>query len=146
MFHKDFSEFIELLNKHQIEYLLVGGYALGIHGHPRYTGDLDIWIKPESANADKVLAALQDFGFAELGLSRQDLIKVGNVIQLGYPPLRIDLITKPDGVEFEDSYKNRLQLEHDGLTLHVISLDDFKRNKAASGRPKDIADLESLKE
>ena len=144
MFHKDFSEFIELLNNHNVEYLLVGGYALGVHGHPRYTGDLDIWIKPEGKNAQKVLKVLQEFGFAELELDETDLTKIGNVIQLGYPPLRIDLLTQPDGVDFDDSYAKRMQLDYSGLMLHVISLEDFKKNKAASGRPKDLADLQSL--
>jgi hypothetical protein len=144
MFHKDFKEFIELLNKHEVEYLLVGGYALGIHGYPRYTGDLDIWIKPETANAQKVLAVLKEFGFAELGLSESDFTKIGNVIQLGYPPLRIDLLTQPDGVEFEGSFSRRLDLDYNDLLIHVIGLEDFKKNKAASGRPKDISDLQNL--
>lgn len=125
MFHKDFKEFIELLNKHEVEYLLVGGYALGIHGYPRYTGDLDIWIKPETANAQKVLAVLQEFGFAELGLSESDFTRIGNVIQLGYPPLRIDLLTQPDGVEFEGSFARRLDLDYNDLLIHVIGLEDF---------------------
>nr|CAA6829468.1 MAG: Predicted nucleotidyltransferase [uncultured Thiotrichaceae bacterium] len=144
MFHKDFSEFIELLNNHKVEYLLVGGYALGIHGYPRYTGDLDIWIKPEPKNAQKVIKVLHEFGFAELDLDESDLTRIGNVIQLGYPPLRIDLLTQPDGVNFADSYAQRMELDYGGLMLHVISLGDFKKNKAASGRPKDLADLQSL--
>lgn len=144
MFHRDFREFIELLNNHGVEYLLIGGYALGIHGYPRYTGDMDIWVKPAPDNANKVLDVLQAFGFGELDLTEEDFTKLGNVVQLGYPPLRIDLLTKPDGVEFSESFANRLQLEHDRLLIHVISLEDFKKNKAASGRPKDLEDLRSL--
>lgn len=103
MFQRDFKEFIELLNNHGVEYLLVGGYALAIHGHPRYTGDMDIWVKPDAENAAKVMAVLEDFGFGELDLTTEDFTKLGNVVQLGYPPLRIDLLTQPDGVEFADS-------------------------------------------
>lgn len=145
MFHRDFKEFIELLNNHGVEYLLVGGYALGIHGYPRYTGDMDIWVKPEQINAEKVMAVLEAFGFGELNLSTDDFTKLGNVIQLGYPPLRIDLLTQPDGVDFPSSYSQRLDVEYGGLTVHVISLEDFKKNKAASGRPKDLEDLRNLK-
>jgi len=144
MFHRDFKEFIELLNNHGVEYLLVGGYALGIHGYPRYTGDMDIWVKPEQINAEKVMAVLEAFGFGELDLSTDDFTKLGNVIQLGYPPLRIDLLTQPDGVDFHNSYSQRLDVEYGSLTVHVISLEDFKKNKAASGRPKDLEDLRSL--
>ncbi|MGV6851045.1 MAG: DUF6036 family nucleotidyltransferase [bacterium] len=146
MLHKDFREFIELLNNHKVEYLLVGGYALGIHGYPRYTGDMDIWVKPEQENALRVLGVLEAFGFGELELTESDFIKPGNVIQLGYPPLRIDLLTRPDGVDFSESYSRRLDIEHNELMLHVISLEDFKKNKAASGRPKDIEDLRNLEE
>ena len=144
MFHRDFREFIELLNSHNVEYLLVGGYALGIHGYPRYTGDMDIWVKPVPENAQKVLNVLAEFGFGDLDLGIEDFTKQGNVIQLGYPPLRIDLLTQPDGVEFVDSYANRMDLEHNNLLIHVISLKDFKINKAASGRPKDLEDLRNI--
>lgn len=145
MFQRDFKEFIELLNNHAVEYLLVGGYALAIHGHPRYTGDMDIWVKPDEENAAKVMAVLEDFGFGELDLTTEDFTKLGNVVQLGYPPLRIDLLTQPDGVEFVDSYTQRLDVAYGGVTVHVISLEDFKKNKAASGRPKDLEDLRCLK-
>lgn len=87
---------------------------------------------------------LQEFGFAGLGLSESDFTKTGNVIQLGYPPLRIDILTQPDGVEFDSSFARRLDLDYNGLLIHVIGLDDFKKNKAASGRPRDIADLQNL--
>ena len=145
MFHRDFKEFIELLNNHKVEYLLVGGYALGIHGYPRYTGDMDIWVKPTPENAARVLGVLDEFGFGELDLGEADFVKPGNVIQLGYPPLRIDLLTQPDGVDFSDSYTNRMDLEYESLIIHVISLEDFKANKAASARPKDLEDLRNMK-
>lgn len=132
MFHKDFKEFIELLNKNSVEYLLVGGYALGIHGYPRYTGDMDIWVKPTSDNAQKILTTLQDFGFGDLEIKQDDFTKLGNVIQLGYPPLRIDLLTQPDGVEFDSSYAQRLDLAYNDLLIHVISLEDFKKKTTSS--------------
>lgn len=144
MFHQDFKEFIELLNKHKVEYLLIGGYALGIHGHPRYTGDMDIWVNPERKNAEKVLDVLKEFGFGELDVKEDDFIKPGNVIQLGYPPLRIDLLTQPNGVTFPESYSRKLEIIHNNMNLHVISLEDFKKNKEASGRPKDLEDLRNL--
>lgn len=144
MFHRDFKEFIELLSKQKAEYLLIGGYALGIHGYPRYTGDMDIWINPTTENAQRVLGVLEEFGFGELDLTEADFIKPGNVIQLGYPPLRIDLITQPDGVEFAGSYTRRMELDYEGLKIPVIGLEDFKQNKEASARPKDLEDLRNI--
>lgn len=145
MWSRDFKEFVVLLNRHDVEYLLVGGYALGIHGYPRYTGDLDVWVDPTAENAKKMVEVMDDFGFASLGLKESDFAVSGNVIQLGYPPFRIDVITRADGVNFEDCYRNRLVIEHDGVELSVIGLEDFKKNKKACGRPKDIMDLESLR-
>ncbi len=93
MFSQDFKEFVSLLIKYNVEYLIVGGYAVGVHGHPRYTGDLDIWINPTHENAEKVIISVNEFGFGSFGLHVNDFTKVGNLIQLGYPPLRIDLLT-----------------------------------------------------
>lgn len=93
MFSQDFKEFIELLAKNKVEYLIVGGYAVGIHGYPRYTGDLDVWVNPTEQNSALVLKAVDEFGFPSFKLTQNDFSKPGNVIQLGYPPLRIDLIT-----------------------------------------------------
>jgi hypothetical protein len=145
MWSQDFKEFVELLNRHEVEYLLVGGYALGIHGYPRYTGDLDIWINPTHENAVKMLDVMNEFGMSSLNLSAGDFAYSGNVIQIGYPPFRIDVITKPDGVDFDECFKNKISVEYQGVQLHVIGLEDFKKNKLASGRPKDLFDLESLK-
>jgi hypothetical protein len=144
MWSQDFKEFVELLNKHEVEYLIVGGYALGIHGYPRYTGDLDIWINPTIKNAHKMVKVMEDFGFSSLGLTEKDFSENGNVIQMGYPPFRIDVITKPDGVNFEDCYKNKLLVDYEGVQMTVIGFEDFKKNKNASGRPKDIQDLNNL--
>ncbi|MDS4030485.1 MAG: hypothetical protein RKO66_10480 [Candidatus Contendobacter sp.] len=144
MLSQDFKEFVELLNKHNVEYLIVGGYAVGIHGYPRYTGDLDIWINITVENARKVVKVLNDFGFSSFGLTEVDFTKPNNIIQMGYPPFRIDVLTKIDGVDFGDCYKNKMVVEYDGVTLDVIGMNDLKRNKRASGRSKDIDDLENL--
>jgi hypothetical protein len=146
MLSKDFKEFVELLNANAVEYLIVGGYALAVHGQPRYTGDLDLWLGPGRANVDRVLDCLGRFGFGSLGLAAADFEQPDAVIQLGYPPVRIDLLTTIDGVTFADCYPRRQMVTVAGLPLPILSLDDFKANKRASGRPKDLADLHSLDE
>ncbi len=146
MLSRDFKEFVELLNSRRVEYLVVGGYALAAHGHPRYTGDLDIWLRGSPDNIDRLLHALADFGFASLGLKPADFQSPDAVVQLGFPPARIDLLTRIDGVQFDACYARRLEVEIAGLTLPLIGLEDFKTNKRASGRLKDLADLESLDE
>jgi hypothetical protein len=144
MLTPDFKEFAALLNSNQVEYLVVGGYALAAYGHPRYTGDLDFWIGTAADNADRVLAALAQFGFGSLGIRREDLTEPGQVIQMGFPPARIDLLTSIDGVSFAPCYQRRLVVDVDGLQLGFIALDDFKINKKAVGRHRDLADLEIL--
>lgn len=146
MLSQDFKEFVELLNKKEVEYLIVGGYAVGIHGYPRYTGDLDIWINATRQNARKMVAVLTEFGFDSFGLTEKDFTKLGNVIKMGYPPFRIDILTTIDGVRFKDCYKNKIVVLHDGITLDVIGIEDLRRNKKVSGRLKDIDDLENLKD
>ncbi len=144
MLTPDFKEFAELLNSNGVEYLVVGGYALAAYGHPRYTGDLDFWIGTATDNADRVLTALSQFGFGSLGIKREDLTRPEQVIQMGFPPARIDLLTSIDGVSFVECYERRTILEVDGLQLGFIALDDFKTNKRTVGRHKDLADLEAL--
>ncbi len=144
MLTSDFKEFAELLNSNAVEYLVVGGYALAAYGQPRYTGDLDFWVGTDPANADRVLTALEQFGFGALGISRQDLTAPNRVIQLGYPPRRIDLLSSIDGVDFAQSFGRRMTVPIDGISLHFISLEDFKTNKRAVGRHQDLADLEAL--
>ncbi|CAN5619745.1 nucleotidyl transferase AbiEii/AbiGii toxin family protein [soil metagenome] len=144
MFSQDFREFIELLIKNKAEYLIVGGYAVGIHGHPRYTGDLDVWLNATPLNADRILLSLNDFGFSSFKLTQEDFTKPGNVIQLGYPPLRIDLLTAIDGVTFEDCFTNRKEVVIDGLTVNFIGYKDLLKNKKESGRPRDIDDIDHL--
>ena len=143
MLNRDFKEFAELLNARGVDYLVVGGYALAAHGHPRYTGDIDFWISPTPKNIDRLLAALNAFGFGSLGLTPADFTD-DSVIQLGVPPRRIDLLTRVDGVEFDACWHRRESMQVNGIIFHFIGLEDFKANKRAAGRMKDLADLEAL--
>lgn len=122
----------------------MGGYAVAAHGHPRYTADLNIWVWTAAENAAGLLEALTDFGFGAVDLVAADFTEPGRVVQLGYPPVRIDLLTSIDGVEFEECFDRRVDVDLDGLTVPFIGLDDLRRNKAASGRPQDLADLDGL--
>ena len=140
----DFREFAASLNAHEVRYLVVGGYAVAFHGHPRYTKDLDIWIDREPHNADRLLLALADFGFGSVGLTAQDFLEPGQVVQLGYPPNRIDLITRLEGVDFAACYPRRETLEVEGVLVAFIDLEHLKQNKRAIGRYQDLADLEKL--
>jgi Nucleotidyl transferase of unknown function (DUF2204) len=143
MLNRDFKEFAELLNARGVDYLVVGGYALAAHGHPRYTGDIDFWVRPAPDHVARLLEVLSDFGFGSLGLSAVDFTG-DTVVQLGQPPRRIDLLTAIDGVAFDACFARREQVELAGVLLNIIGLDDFKANKRAVGRLKDLADLESL--
>jgi hypothetical protein len=144
--NKDFREFIALLNANKVKYLIVGGYAVGFHGYPRYTKDLDIWILVSEENAEYILAALNQFGFGSMDLKREDFLNPENFIQLGYPPNRIDLVMSCDGLEFESSYQSKITIEADGIEINFIDLDNLRKNKLASGRPQDLADLDNLKD
>jgi len=124
--------------------MIVGGYAVGIHGHPRYTGDLDIWLLPDQENAIKILNAIKDFAFGSLDIKTSDLTKEDSIIQLGYPPLRIDLLTSIDGVQFDDCYPNKKEIEMEGLPVQFIGYADLIKNKKASGRHQDLGDIENL--
>ncbi len=126
--------------------MIVGGYALAIHGHPRYTKDIDVWILIDDENARKVIQTLNDFGFSELGLNEEDFLTPGNVIQLGYPPNRIDILTQATGVDFQECYLRRLQIEIDGVMINIIDIENLKKNKRATGRLQDLADMEKLEE
>jgi hypothetical protein len=144
MLNQDFKEFIQFLNDNHVQYLVVGGYAVAIHGHPRYTKDIDIWIETSLDNANNLLQALEQFGFSSLGLQTQDFLTPDQIIQLGYPPNRIDLLTNIDGIVFEDCYPLRLEVLIDDVLVTFIDLDNLKKNKKASGRLQDLADLENL--
>jgi predicted nucleotidyltransferase len=144
MLSSDFREFIRLLNNNEVKYLVVGGYAVGIHGHPRYTGDLDIWLLPDKENAFKSLKSLDEFGFGSLEITETDLMKEGTVIQLGQPPLRIDLLNSIDGVSFHECYPNKKTVSIDGLEVNFIGYNDLIKNKKATGRHQDLGDIENL--
>jgi hypothetical protein len=142
---RDFREFVESFTAHDVRYLIVGGYALAAHGVPRATGDFDAWVWLDSDNASRTVAALEDFGFGGLGLTVDDFIEPGRIVQLGYPPHRIDILTTIDGVDFAAAWERRVIVDLGGLTLSVIGLDDLIRNKVAADRPQDRADVEQLR-
>jgi predicted nucleotidyltransferase len=140
----DFKEFLQLLNVHEVRYLIVGGYAVAFHGHPRYTKDLDVWLWVDPTNSKKIVSALNDFGFDSLGLTEQDFLNPVNVFQLGYPPVRIDLAMSISGVEFDSCFTHKVVTEIDGISVNFIGLEDLKVNKRASGRYIDLDDIENL--
>jgi predicted nucleotidyltransferase len=142
---KDFEDFVALLNKHHVDYMIVGGYALAFHGKPRHTGDLDIWIDISNDNAEKVTAVIADFGMRSLGIEKEDFLQKGIITQIGYPPLRIDILNEIDGVDFKEAYISKLIIDVDGLMINYIGLDDLIKNKTSSGRQQDLTDVNSLK-
>lgn len=144
MINKNFKEFAQLLNANHVEYMVVGGYAMWAYGHPRYTGDIDFWIKPEAENARRLLCCLEEFGFGSLNLKQQEFEQVDAVIQLGFPPARIDLMTSISGVQFDEAFAHRIVVNLDGLELSVIGLQEFIVNKKAIGRHKDLGDIEAV--
>jgi hypothetical protein len=140
----DFKEFVALLNAHDVRFMVVGGYAVAFHGHPRYTKDLDLWVEREPENASRLIAALQEFGFGSVGLKTGDFLEPDQIIQLGYPPNRIDLITNLKGVEFAVCYEARVVVEIEKVPVPFIDLEHLKQNKRAVDRNQDRADLEQL--
>ena len=146
MFTKDFTDFINLLNQYQVEYMVVGGYAVGYYGYPRYTGDLDIWIRISEGNAAKMLVVLNEFGVSIPGLKKEDFMRENPLsgVHFGREPLRIDILSTIDGVKFEDCYVNRQTTNFDGTSINYIHYNDLKKNKLSSGRTRDKADIEEL--
>ncbi|MCH7976086.1 MAG: hypothetical protein IIC18_05980 [Bacteroidetes bacterium] len=144
MLNQNFREFVGLLNEHEVRYLIVGGHAVAAHGHPRYTDDLDVWVECTPENARLLIQVLDDFGFSSLGLAENDFSEPDNVIQLGFPPQRIDLLTGLSGVSFKECYPARERFQHNGLTLAIIGLECLRKNKKAVGRHQDLGDLENL--
>jgi len=144
MFSKDFKEFIQLLNKNQVEYLVVGGYAVGFHGYPRYTGDIDIWINPLKSNVNKMASVLEEFGFSPQHFNIDDFRIKDNIVRIGFPPNRIDLMISIDGVIFDDCYPNRLVFDLGEAKVNFIGFKDLIKNKKACNRTKDKIDLENL--
>ena len=143
---KDFRDLLELFNENNVKYIVVGGYALAYHGVPRYTGDIDLWTATSVENAQNILQALKQFGFGSTKLTIDDLTGDNQIVQLGYPPVRIDIITSVDGLDWERAFYNSIETSYGDVTIRLISLSDFIKNKKASGRHKDLADLEALGE
>jgi len=138
----DFKEFLALLNAAQIEYLLVGGYAVSYYGYPRPTGDMDVWVAMDAAKAEKLAEVVKAFGFTSV--TSASFLKPGNIVRMGVPPMRIEVLNTLSGVQFGPSYIRREIAEIDGLTVPVMAREDLLRNKAAAGRLKDLNDLEHL--
>jgi predicted nucleotidyltransferase len=141
---RDSREFIELLNSRGVDYLIVGAHSLAYHGRPRYTGDLDILIRPTIDNAAKLIAVLTEFGFGDAGFKESDLIEPAQVLQLGRPPNRIDLLTGLSGITVDEAFADRLAADIDGLHVFVLSRENLIRNKRAVARPRDLADIAEL--
>jgi hypothetical protein len=143
--NKDWREFIELLNSNGVDYLVVGALAVAFHGFPRYTGDLDLLVRPTEDNAERVLRALSEFGFGKLGIQAADLSSPGVVVQLGVVPNRIDLLTAISGVSFEEAWATHSEAELEGIATHFIGRGALIRNKEQTGRAKDLGDAEELR-
>ena len=142
--HKDFKELLELLNSHKVEYLVVGGYALAFHGVPRFTGDIDLFVKPEDANAKRILSVLDEFGFGSLNFSESDFTLPDTVVQLGVPPVRVDIMTSLTGVSWEKAEAGKIRGSYGTTVVSFISKKDLIANKKALGRNKDLAEIEAL--
>jgi hypothetical protein len=140
----DSKEFIELLNSRGVEYVIVGAHSLAFHGRPRYTGDLDILVRPSQENAEKIAAVLTEFGFAESGFKSSDFLEPDQMIQLGRVPNRIDLLTGISGVATNEVFAKKISTELSGLPVFILSKDLLIQNKRAVGRPQDLADLDAL--
>ena len=133
-----------MLNSHQVEYLLIGGYAVSYHGYPRTTADIDIWVAIQKENAEKVVAVLKEFGFGTPQLTADLFLRENQIIRMGNPPMRIELMTTISGVRFEECYSERIIDIIDNVEVQIINLEHLRRNKQASGRQKDLDDLEHL--
>jgi hypothetical protein len=142
--YPDFKELLLAFNAHDVEYLIVGAHALAAHGHVRATKDLDLWVRPEVSNAQRVLKALSDFGAPLRDLTADDLSREETIFQIGVPPLRIDVITSIDGVEFMEAWPQRLETLFGGVAAYVISRQHLIQNKRAAARLQDLADVEQL--
>jgi predicted nucleotidyltransferase len=142
--HPDFKDFLRLLNSHDVRYLVVGGYAVGYHGYPRATGDMDIWIELSEKNSKKVASAFRDFGMPNEAISEGLFLEANKVIRMGESPVRLEVITSASGIDFKECFSNREVLEIDGIPINFISLEDLKKNKRVTGRFKDMEDLEHL--
>jgi len=145
MLNKDYKEMLQLLSEEQVDFIIVGAYALGAHGYPRATGDIDIWVKPNNTNSRRLYKALARFGAPLEQIEIDDFSMEGIIFQIGVIPRRIDIITKIDGVTYEEADEDKITVEVEGLMLPVISLDKLIKNKMATGREKDELDIKTLK-
>ncbi len=141
---RDFKEFLKLLDKHGVEYLLIGGYAVSYYGYPRPTSDMDVWIAMHPDNASRITAAVREFGFSTPELNEQLFMERGSIVRMGQPPMRLEILNAIDGVEFKQAFKGRTIDKIDGQVVNLISLKHLKLNKKAAGRPKDLDDLSKL--
>jgi hypothetical protein len=141
---KDYRDFIQSLNESKVEYLIVGGYAVIHYGYPRLTIDIDIWINPTKENAQRVYSALEYFEYPMEKVNLEDFFTPDQVFQIGRAPVRIDLLTSIEGVDFESAFKNKITVKDNGMDIPIIGIDDLKKNKKAVGRHKDLDDLEKL--
>jgi len=144
LLNQDFRDLLFEFNAHDVEFLVVGAHALAAHGHVRATKDLDVWVRPEEGNAARVMQALQAFGAPVHGITESDFATLGVTFQIGVEPVRIDIITAIDGVDFERAWNNRVAAEYGGVVVFVLSRDDLIVNKRTSARPQDLADVEAL--
>ncbi len=143
---QDFKELLTLLNVHKVEYIIVGAHALAYHGSPRYTGDMDIYVRPNTENARQIMKALTEFGFGSVGLSEADFSEPDKVVQLGYPPVRIDIITSVSGVSWDEVFSGKVAGSYGNVPLYYMGRQQYILNKRALDRKKDLADLEALGE
>ena len=141
---KDWREFLELLNSRGAEYVIVGAQSLAFHGRPRYTGDLDVLVRSTPANARILVDLLNDFGFAACGFKESDFLEPEQLIQLGRAPARIDLLTSISGLTTDEAFATKIPAELDGVPVFILSKEALIQNKRAVGRPRDIADLDTL--
>lgn len=144
--NKDFADFLQLLNKHGVDYMVVGGYALAFHGKPRQTGDLDIWIDNAKGNAAKMMQVIKEFGFGSLGIVEADFLKKDSIVQLGYPPVRIDILNAIDGVRFREAVAGCMKEKIAGVLIPFIGKDDFIKNKQAAARSQDLSDIKEIQQ
>jgi len=142
----DFRDLLELFSAHAVEYVIVGGYALAFHGAPRFTADLDILVKGSPENAQRILSALAEFGFKSVGLKADDFQDPEKVVQLGVPPVRVDILTSLTGVSWEEAFSGKIEGRYGNVTVHFLGRDQLIDNKRALGRKRDLADLEALGE
>jgi hypothetical protein len=142
----DFRDLLALFNAHRVDYMIVGGYALAFHGAPRFTGDLDIFVKPDLENARRILKSLEMFGFNSVGLAAEDFQSPDKIIQLGFPPVRVDIITSLTGVSWKEAFLGRAKGKYGDIPVYYIGREQFVANKRATGRKRDLADLEALGE